>query len=370
MICVAIGDDDVMKTAEILPRSTDAGFVVVNLKRSLDLKSCHDKAYLDTNEIYDCLLHLIKIHPSYRFMRKKSKEDWEKEVIFNLDTIPEEDEQGNEASLSKNQGKSADEIKADEKAKAISKGEIYADTDTSSESSSSSSSSPPSSSSSSSNASSEITTESSSTQKRRKKQKKQKKLKKLKKQKKKKSSERSAEDNIFNSITCLQPEDLASTIHFNDTGQTVKKKLRRKNKKSISIAPGQGKIPSNFLRDKDFDINAYPHLHPRGRFGLHYERPKKISAGTYAGRQMMHMNDMWASDETWPFAFQQFVQRSICENSIDCQMKRGKVVKNPDGTKKITNPEDSFSIFKKVVNSPAYWKQYRYEILARIEQLE
>ena len=42
---------------------------------------------------------------------------------------------------------------------------------------------------------------------------------------------------------------------------------RCNNTNSYSIATGEGKIPSNMMRDNDWDINAFPHLHPTGRFG-------------------------------------------------------------------------------------------------------
>ena len=43
---------------------------------------------------------------------------------------------------------------------------------------------------------------------------------------------------------------------------------------SVSIAPGEGKIPTDLMRDNTFDVDGFPHLHPTGRFGLNHSREK------------------------------------------------------------------------------------------------
>ena len=49
-------------------------------------------------------------------------------------------------------------------------------------------------------------------------------------------------------------------------------------------------------------------------------------------------------------------------------MKMGKMVKTSDGNK-IMKGGDSFSIFRNIPGTPSYWKGFRNEILAKIEQL-
>ena len=42
----------------------------------------------------------------------------------------------------------------------------------------------------------------------------------------------------------------------------------------VSLAPGDGKIPSDILDEKDWDLKSFPSLHPNGQNGLH--EPRKI----------------------------------------------------------------------------------------------
>ena len=41
VINVPIEDEDLLKTVRTLPRSKDNGLVPINLKRKMDMKSCH-----------------------------------------------------------------------------------------------------------------------------------------------------------------------------------------------------------------------------------------------------------------------------------------------------------------------------------------
>ena len=39
-----------------------------------------------------------------------------------------------------------------------------------------------------------------------------------------------------------------------------------------NVAPGEGKIPSNILKEDDWDVKSFPSLHPTGTNGLHQKR--------------------------------------------------------------------------------------------------
>ena len=49
-------------------------------------------------------------------------------------------------------------------------------------------------------------------------------------------------------------------------------------------------------------------------------------------------------------------------------MRKGKVIDAGD-EKKIVNCENAFSIFRDLPGTPAYWRKFRNEMLARLEQL-
>jgi hypothetical protein len=40
----------------------------------------------------------------------------------------------------------------------------------------------------------------------------------------------------------------------------------------LCIAPGEGKIPANLMRDDSWDVNAFPLLFPSGKFGMNFKQ--------------------------------------------------------------------------------------------------
>ena len=70
------------------------------------------------------------------------------------------------------------------------------------------------------------------------------------------------------------------------------------------------------------------------------------------------------------FVAQQFIERYALERQIDVSLnQKGLTVTLPNGTKKIVNPENVLSIFKKIPGTPLYWKQFRQELFAAMNQL-
>ena len=60
---------------------------------------------------------------------------------------------------------------------------------------------------------------------------------------------------------------------------------------SLIVAPGEGKTPQNILLDDDWDIQAFPHLNsPDGKYGLHYEREKRLSSQYYFIQRICNQN--------------------------------------------------------------------------------
>ena len=53
------------------------------------------------------------------------------------------------------------------------------------------------------------------------------------------------------------------------------------NTDNISIAPGEGKMPTNILEETDWDIKSFPCLHPDGKNAFHSPRRIKLSPQDY-----------------------------------------------------------------------------------------
>ena len=176
--------------------------------------------------------------------------------------------------------------------------------------------------------------------------------------------------NAFNQITLLTPQDPGSSVIMNDTNKVIRKKLKRgPNTKTYEIAPGEARKPQEWLREPTFDIDAFPHLHPEGKFGLHYKRPRPISPPKYFAQRVMHYNDKFARDADYIFMAQQYLERHLLESQISMTMKSGFFMEKEDGKQILRPSEDKSNIFQSIPGTPSYWQKFRNEIYARMEQL-
>ena len=78
---------------------------------------------------------------------------------------------------------------------------------------------------------------------------------------------------------------------------------------TVDVAPGEGVIPSNIMRDEDWDINSFPDLFPDGKFGLHADRDKPVSAQQYLLQRLRHISGNFAKDPLFLFAAHYYIER-------------------------------------------------------------
>ena len=173
-----------------------------------------------------------------------------------------------------------------------------------------------------------------------------------------------AKGNAFTQTTMLTPQDPAATVILNETNKTQKKKLKRdKTAPVYNIAPGEGKIPEEWLREPSFDIEAFPHLFPDGKYGLHFdERPKKITPAKYFPQRVMNENNVYAKDSDYIFMAQQYLERFALERQINMSTLNGSFVTTENDQIKLIPTDDKFSIFQSIPGTPAYWKKFRNEV--------
>ena len=88
-------------------------------------------------------------------------------------------------------------------------------------------------------------------------------------------------------FTVLMPKEMTDEVEMNHGKSQISRK-RVGGKSSIQIAPGEGKVPTNILREDNFDVKAFPIHHPDGKFGLHYERPIKLSPQAYFQQRLLN----------------------------------------------------------------------------------
>ena len=62
------------------------------------------------------------------------------------------------------------------------------------------------------------------------------------------------------------------------------------------------------------------------------------------------------------------MERHLLEGNISVSCQKGKSEKGPEGTTKV-KCSNAFDVFGKIPGTPQYWKNYRNELFARMEQL-
>ena len=123
-------------------------------------------------------------------------------------------------------------------------------------------------------------------------------------------------------------------------------------------------MPSNFMRDPHFDIEAFPHLLPSGRFGLNYERERKLTPQLYFDQRLQNEDGRFRKSPSYVFTVLNFQERAQMEQRINVACQRGKF---QDGT--FAENEDPLTVFEAIKGTPKYWKKVRYEMIAKVEQI-
>ena len=102
--------------------------------------------------------------------------------------------------------------------------------------------------------------------------------------------------------------------------------------------------------------------------GINDEREVKLSRTDFYSSKFLNNNKIYAKNCDYLFVAQQHLERHLLENYINVSCQKGLVRKKQDGSQ-IVSCKNSFDIFSKVPGTPQYWKQFRNELFARMEQL-
>ena len=134
--------------------------------------------------------------------------------------------------------------------------------------------------------------------------------------------------------------------------------------KELNVAPGEGKIPTNIMRDENWDIGGFPHLHPSGSFGLHHEREIKISSKNYFLQRLQNENPQFRKSKPYLFSAVYHSERQQFEQRINLSVQRG-VMNNGN----LEELNDAMSVFEEIKGTPKYWQKIRTDMIAKIKQL-
>ena len=77
----------------------------------------------------------------------------------------------------------------------------------------------------------------------------------------------------------------------------------------LSIAPGEGKLPTNILEEHDWDLKSFPCLHPDGKFSLHSNRPIKLSEQDYFNQRILNKDPRFCKNLVYLFAANVYIEK-------------------------------------------------------------
>ena len=128
------------------------------------------------------------------------------------------------------------------------------------------------------------------------------------------------------STTCLFPREMAQKMVVNNGRKTIEKQ-KKEGMNSIKIAPGEGKMATNFMREEHIDVKAFPIHHPNGEFGLHHKRKFKLSPVYYFNQRLLNADERFSKDTCYLFMASYFIERFGLERQINLSGKANSIKK-------------------------------------------
>ena len=85
----------------------------------------------------------------------------------------------------------------------------------------------------------------------------------------------------------------------------------------INLLIGEGKVPTNFLREKHIDVKAFPKLHPSGQYGLDHPRANKLYPQMYFNQRLLNKDRRFSQDSCYLFMASYYIERLALEKQIN-----------------------------------------------------
>ena len=90
--------------------------------------------------------------------------------------------------------------------------------------------------------------------------------------------------------------------------------------------------------DKSWDINAFPLLHPNGKYGLNHERTNKsrLTDQNYFKQRFRNKDRRFIDNKAYLYSAVSYIEKKQLQNNINLSFTKGK---------KISNTRWKFSIY-------------------------
>ena len=136
----------------------------------------------------------------------------------------------------------------------------------------------------------------------------------------------------------------------------------------VDFAPGEGKIPQNFLDQKNWDINSWPSLHPDGQFGMDHDRDVPLSSQKYFQQRILNKDSRFAKTPGYIFAAMSYVEAERLRSNANLSGYQGKKIEHEDGQVSYSL-KDPFSVLAGIPGTPKYWQRVKQNMIAKLKNL-
>ena len=138
---------------------------------------------------------------------------------------------------------------------------------------------------------------------------------------------------------------------------------------TVSVAPGEGKVPQDIMSEEDWDVKAFPHLNNLdGSNGKDQERDVRLTEQNYFIQRICNLEQRFAKSPAYMYAAIGYLEKKQLMRNINLAHTRGKEVISKSGEKSY-QLEDGYRVLDNIQNTPRYWKQAKYEMLAKLDNL-
>ena len=138
---------------------------------------------------------------------------------------------------------------------------------------------------------------------------------------------------------------------------------------TISVAPGEGKVPKDILSEEDWDLKAFPHLNNAdGSNGKDCMRSTRLTDQNYFIQRICNKEERFARSPAYMYAAVGYLEKKQLQRNINIANTRGKEVVSETGEKSYVL-EDGYRVLDNIKNTPRYWKQAKHEMLAKLDNL-
>ena len=137
----------------------------------------------------------------------------------------------------------------------------------------------------------------------------------------------------------------------------------------LIIAPGENRVPKDLLNDVDWDIKAFPHLHNLdGSNGKDQFRETKLTDKNYFIQRILNKDQRFARSPAYFYAATAFLEKKQLQQNLSLAGTRGqKIVNEGGGVSYELN--DAYAVLENIRNTPRYWRKFKYEMMAKLENL-